>query len=114
MYSRFSVLACTTWMLLSTVLFSPPDLSSEPAAIEIGMSRQEVWARLGAPDRIVSFEGKYLRDVPVEVLKGTAGDGRFIFIYRKSALRIQFIENRVSGLQEGGTDPTNPTENKTE
>jgi len=114
MYSRLSVLVCTTLMLLSTVLFSPSDLSSEPSGIEIGMSRQEVLTRLGAPDRIVSFEGKYLRDVPFEDLKGTAGDGRFIFIYRKSALWIQFIRNRVSGLREGGTDLTNPTKNKPE
>lgn len=114
MYSRFSVLVCTTLIVLSIVLFSPTDLSSEPSKIEFGMSPQEVMTHLGAPDRIASFEGKYLRDVPFDGLKGTAEDGQFVFIYRKAALRIQFTGNRVSGLQEGGTDLTNPTRNKTE
>lgn len=114
MYSRFLALACAALTLAGTFLFNPSGLSSEPSKIEFGMSPQQVITQLGAPDRIAIFEGKYLRDVPFDGLKEAIGDGRFVFIYRETALRVQFTENRVTGMEQGGADFANPTGDKTE
>lgn len=114
MYSRLTVFASAALMLACTCLFATTILSAEPSKIEFGMSPQQVIGHLGAPDRVATFEGKYLRDVPFDGLQEAQGDGQFVFIYRKIAVRVQFTENRVTGVEQGGADLTNPTGDKAE
>jgi len=78
-----------------------------PAATPVapGMSPEEVIARLGQPDRIAVFDGKYLKDVPLEAAEGH----RFLMIYRATDLRVWFDDGKASAVEEGAGPAANPT-----
>ena len=90
-------------------LFSVVGHAAEPPAVEPGMTPQQVLAVLGEPDRIAVFEGKYLRDVPLEVAEGSNAGGSFVFIYRDRNLNVWFEHGRATGLMTGGSPLSNAT-----
>lgn len=83
--------------------------AAEKPAVKTGMSPQEVVTVLGEPDRIAVFEGKYLRDVPLETAAKMREDGRFVFIYRHRNLNVWFTHGLATGLVEGGGPESNAT-----
>ncbi|MCP4386138.1 MAG: hypothetical protein GY798_32815 [Hyphomicrobiales bacterium] len=77
--------------------------------IEAGMTPPEVVAVLGEPDRVAVFEGKYLKDIPLDSAVEDARDGRFVLIYRDKDLKVWFADGKAASVEEGAGPATNLT-----
>lgn len=98
----FALFQCLLAGLLSVSCQAAGLPASAAERIEAGMSPQGVIEVLGEPDRVAVFEGKYLRDVPLEKAASSNPEGRFVLIYRDRNLNVWFTHGRATGLTEGG------------
>lgn len=72
--------------------------SSPQAAISIGMTKSEVRARLGAPERIGVLNGKDIETIAPDA--EARARGRMVYFYRDGRLSVWFEGIRVSGVTD--------------
>ena len=91
----------TGLILGSLVLVSAPGsagCSAPQAAIAIGMTKSEVRAQLGAPERIAVLDGKVIRTIAPDA--EARARGRMVYFYRDGRLAVWFEGTRVTGVTE--------------
>jgi hypothetical protein len=72
--------------------------SSPQAAISIGMTKSEVRARLGDPERIGVLNGKDIDTIAPDA--EAQARGRVVYFYRDGRLAVWFEGTRVTGVTD--------------
>jgi hypothetical protein len=77
---------------------APAACSSPPAPISIGMTKSEVRARLGAPERIAVLDGKVIHTIAPDAEARVRG--RVVYFYHQGRLAVWFERTRVTGVTD--------------